>query len=264
MRQYNELVAAVFHGGVKKGDRTGTGTRSLFGAALTFDMADGFPLVTTKYTNFRAVVAELTWFLSGSTNTNDLDSTIWDEWATDSGDLGPIYGEQWRNFGGVDQIEALKEGLRNNPNSRRHLVSAWNPPVLPIEGRSPQWNVVQGRQALAPCHVMFQCYVADDKLDLLVYQRSADLFLGVPFNIASYALLLHLLAADTGYEPGRLIWMAGDCHLYNNHEEQVLKLLHAPEHTSHQNDKLPTLHLDDGINVSGYTHGPRLSAPVAV
>ena len=258
MNQYQNFLTETLTKGAHKPDRTGTGTLSTFGLRMEFDLAEGFPLLTTKKVHFKSVVAELLWFLSGSTNTKDLDSTIWDEWADKDGDLGPIYGSQWRTWGGrgLDQIEALVQSLSNSPDSRRHIVSAWNVADIP-------------EMALPPCHIMFQCYVhPDGRLDLQVYQRSADAFLGVPFNIASYALLTHLLAAQTGLTPGRLIWVGGDCHIYDNHRAQVATQL------ARGSRPLPTLQLAHAgslfeygpqhIHLEGYNPHPAIAGEVAV
>lgn len=210
--QYEELLRRVLESGVPKADRTGTGTVSLFGERLRYDLSRGFPLITTKRVHFKSVAVELLWFLRGDSNTSwlrDHGVTIWDEWADENGDLGPVYGKQWRSWptpdgGHTDQIADLLATLRQDPDSRRMIVSAWNVGQLP-------------EMALAPCHAMFQFYVADGRLSCQLYQRSADMFLGVPFNIASYALLTHMIAAQVGLEPGDFIWVGGDCHVYSNH-----------------------------------------------
>jgi len=263
---YEELLAEVLLHGTAKGDRTGTGTRSLFARQLRYDLSAGFPRVTTKFVTMKAVKGELLWFLRGSTNVRWLQErgiTIWDEWADADGELGPVYGSQWRSWPGrdgavVDQIASVLHTLRTDPDSRRMLVSAWNVSDL-------------GRMALAPCHALFQCYVADGRLSLQVYQRSADLFLGVPFNIASYALLTHMLAQQADLEPGELVWTGGDCHVYDNHVEQVREQLsRVPEAYP-----FPRLRLEraesidaytmEGIDASdGYRHHPAIKAPVAV
>ena len=252
--------------GTPKSDRTGTGTRSLFARQLRYDLGRGFPRITTKFVAMKAVKGELLWFLRGDTNVRWLQErgiTIWDEWADDSGELGPVYGSQWRSWptrdgDAIDQISSLIGTLRTDPDSRRMLVSAWNVSEL-------------GSMALAPCHAFFQCYVADGRLSLQIYQRSADLFLGVPFNIASYALLTHMLAQQSGLEPGELIWTGGDCHIYDNHVEQVrTQLSRVP--SAHP---FPTLRLEraesidaydmDDIDASqGYEHHSTIKAPVAV
>jgi len=229
MKQYLELLNHIIENGTDKGDRTGTGTRSVFGYQMRFNLQDGFPLVTTKKLHIRSIVHELLWFLKGDTNIQYLKDNgvrIWDEWATEAGDLGPLYGKQWvawekPNGETINQIAEVIETLNHNPNSRRMIVSAWNPADLPDESISPQENVKQGRMALATCHAFFQFYVADGKLSCQLYQRSADTFLGVPFNIASYALLVHMVAQQTNLQVGDFIWTGGDVHLYNNTMEQA-------------------------------------------
>jgi len=225
MKAYLDLMRDVVDNGFNKGDRTGVGTRSVFGRQLRFDLQQGFPLVTTKKVHLRSIIYELLWFLRGSTDNNWLKErkvSIWNEWALENGDLGPIYGKQWRswqcpNGEVVDQISEVIEQIRTKPNSRRLIVSAWNPAELPDESVGPQDNVREGRMALAPCHCLFQFYVADGKLSCQLYQRSADLFLGVPFNIASYALLTHMIAQQCDLEVGEFVHTFGDCHLYQNH-----------------------------------------------
>ena len=237
MKQYLELLQHIVDKGVQKGDRTGTGTLSVFGYQMRFDLQEGFPLVTTKKLHLKSIIYELLWFLRGDTNIGYLKEhgvSIWDEWATETGDLGPIYGKQWVAWetpkgSQINQIQQVIETLKTNPNSRRMLVSAWNPADLPDESLSPQQNVKAGRMALATCHAFFQFYVADGKLSCQLYQRSADTFLGVPFNIASYALLLHMMAQQTDLEVGEFIWTGGDVHLYNNTLEQAkLQLTRTP------------------------------------
>ncbi|BCN93864.1 thymidylate synthase [Thiomicrorhabdus immobilis] len=233
MKQYLDLLNHILEKGTDKGDRTGTGTRSVFGYQMRFDLQDGFPLVTTKKLHIRSIVHELLWFLSGDTNIKYLKDNgvrIWDEWATESGDLGPLYGKQWvawqkPNGETINQIAEVVETLKNNPNSRRMIVTAWNPADLPDESISPQQNVENGQMALATCHAFFQFYVANGKVSCQLYQRSADTFLGVPFNIASYALLLHMIAQQTGYEVGDFVWTGGDVHLYNNTMDQAREQL---------------------------------------
>ena len=235
MKQYLELVTHVMQNGVQKGDRTGTGTKSVFGYQMRFNLEEGFPLVTTKKVHLKSIIHELLWFLKGDTNIaylKDNGVRIWDEWADDNGDLGPIYGYQWRNWNGeeIDQIKELIETLKTNPNSRRMLISAWNPSVLPDTTISFDENVANGKAALPPCHAFFQFYVADGKLSCQLYQRSADIFLGVPFNIASYALFTMMVAqvCDLGY--GDFIHTFGDAHIYNNHFDQLeLQLSRAPK-----------------------------------
>ena len=233
MRQYLDLLSHILETGTNKGDRTGTGTRSVFGYQMRFDLQKGFPLVTTKKLHIRSIVHELLWFLSGDTNIQYLKENgvrIWDEWATESGDLGPLYGKQWvawqkPNGETINQIAEVVETLKNNPNSRRMIVTAWNPADLPDESISPQENVKNGQMALATCHAFFQFYVANGKLSCQLYQRSADTFLGVPFNIASYALLVHMMAQQTGLDVGEFVWTGGDVHLYNNTIEQAQEQL---------------------------------------
>lgn len=254
---YEQLVKHVYENGEQRTDRTGTGTYSVFGTRLEYDLQHEFPLITSKKTHFKSVLEELLWFLRGETNISTLNASIWDSWINENGDLGPIYGKQWRDFGGVDQIESLIDGIISDPTSRRLIVSAWNPPEIPD-------------MALAPCHTMFQVYVRDYHLDLQVYQRSADLFLGVAFNIASYSLLVHILASITGYIPGKLTWIGGDTHLYVNHFEQAKELIYQrsiPE--------FPLLTITDRIcsvdnidpavfELTNYNPNPVIKAPVAV
>lgn len=225
MKQYIELMQDVINNGTQRGDRTGTGTRSVFGRQMRFDLSQGFPLVTTKTIHLKSVIVELLWFLQGRTDVSWLQERgckIWNEWADASGDLGPVYGKQWRSWmcpdgRTIDQIAQVIEQIKTTPNSRRLIVSAWNPADLPDESLSPVQNVAEGRMALAACHTLFQFYVAEGRLSCQLYQRSADLFLGVPFNIASYALLTHMIAQQCGLEVGDFVHTFGDCHLYNNH-----------------------------------------------
>jgi thymidylate synthase len=237
MQQYLQLMRHVLDTGVKKEDRTGTGTLSVFGYQMRFDLSEGFPLVTTKKCHLRSIIHELLWFLKGDTNIAYLTENnvkIWDGWATDDGELGPVYGKQWRSWEGaggqvIDQISELVEQIKTNPDSRRLIVSAWNPAVLPDTSFSPKENAEQGRQALPPCHTMFQFYVLEGKLSCQLYQRSGDIFLGVPFNIASYALLTIMLAQVCDLEVGDFIHTLGDAHLYVNHLEQAnLQLSRQP------------------------------------
>jgi thymidylate synthase len=229
MQTYLDLLQRILDEGTRKSDRTGTGTISLFGHQMRFRLADGFPAVTTKKLHFKSIIHELLWFLSGDTNIRYLQDngvSIWDEWATVDGELGPVYGAQWRDWVApdgrhIDQIAQLLADLRERPDSRRHIVSAWNPALLPDESRSPRENAAMGLQALPPCHTMFQFHVADGRLSCQLYQRSADVFLGVPFNIASYALLTLMVAQVTDLEPGDFIHTFGDVHIYLNHLEQV-------------------------------------------
>lgn len=226
MKQYTELIQRVLDEGIKKEDRTGTGTLSIFGHQMRFHLQDGFPAVTTKKLHLRSIIHELLWFISGNTNIKyltDNQVTIWNEWADEKGDLGPVYGAQWRNWNNqnIDQLTEVIQSIRNNPDSRRHIVAAWNPSVLPLSGKTFSENVALGKAALPPCHAWFQFYVANNRLSCQMYQRSADIFLGVPFNIASYALLTLMIAQVTGTEPGDFILTFGDAHIYLNHLEQV-------------------------------------------
>jgi thymidylate synthase len=264
MKQYLELMAHVLEQGTDKGDRTGTGTRSVFGHQMRFDLQKGFPAVTTKKLHFKSIIYELLWFLKGGTNVEYLQDNgvrIWNEWADDNGDLGPIYGHQWRSWptpdgGHIDQIRAVIDNIRDNPDSRRHIVSAWNVGQL-------------DQMALPPCHILFQFYVADGRLSCQLYQRSADIFLGVPFNIASYALLTHMIAQVCDLEPGDFVHTFGDAHLYSNHLEQ------AKEQLTREPYALPELRLDPDVrsidafdyedfDIVGYESHPRIKAPIAV
>lgn len=264
MRQYLDLMQRALDHGAIQDDRTGVGTRSVFGHQMRFDLAEGFPVLTTKKLHLRSIIVELLWFLRGDTNVKwlqDRKVSIWDEWAREDGDLGPVYGKQWRDWatsdgGHVDQIADLIETLKVNPASRRMIVSAWNPGDLHA-------------MALAPCHCLFQCHVANGRLSLQLYQRSADIFLGVPFNIASYALLTHMLAQQTGLEPGEFIWTGGDCHLYSNHLDQ------AREQLSREPGALPKLEIlrkppsidaydYEDFRLVGYEAQAHIKAPVAV
>ncbi len=263
MQNYLDLMRHILEQGTDKADRTGTGTRSVFGAQMRFDLQQGFPLVTTKKLHLRSIIHELLWFLSGDTNIRYLKEngvSIWDEWADENGDLGPVYGSQWRSWpdydgGQVDQIQNLLNGLRASPDSRRHIVSAWNVALV-------------DKMALPPCHLLFQFYVANGRLSCLLYQRSCDFFLGVPFNIASYALLTHMIAQQVDLEPGDFVWTGGDVHLYSNHFEQAeLQLSRAPR-------ALPALRLNkakdlfsyrfEDVEIIGYDPEPHIKAPVAV
>jgi len=261
--EYEDLLRLVLDKGTPKPDRTGTGTRSLFGHQMRFNLAAGFPLVTTKLVHFRSIAYELLWFLRGDSNVGWLREhgvTIWDEWARPDGELGPVYGVQWRSWptpdgSHIDQIAQLLDLLRNDPSSRRLIVSAWNVADIP-------------EMALAPCHALFQFYVADDRLSCQLYQRSADLFLGVPFNIASYALLTHMVAQQAGLDVGEFVWTGGDCHIYDNHVEQVREQL------SREPYPFPRLELQratslfdyafEDMTVVDYRHHPAIKAPVAV
>lgn len=246
MQQYLDLVRRALNEGAVKGDRTGTGTRSVFGHQMRFDLSEGFPLVTTKKIHLKSVIHELLWFIKGDTNIDYLTENgvrIWNEWADENGNLGPVYGHQWRNWNseGVDQLTEVVKTLKTNPNSRRMLISAWNPSVLPDTSKSFSENVANGKAALPPCHAFFQFYVADGKLSCQLYQRSADIFLGVPFNIASYALLTEMMAQVCGYQAGEFVHTLGDAHIYTNHMEQVeLQLSREPR-------RLPRLKLNPNV-----------------
>ena len=237
MQQYLDLLNKILDEGTLKGDRTGSGTLSIFGYQMRFDLTQGFPLVTTKKVHLKSIIHELLWFLKGETDLSYLHEhkvRIWDEWANEQGELGPVYGHQWRSWPTsdgrhIDQIQQVINQLKKTPDSRRIIVSAWNVADLPDETISPQENVVQGKMALAPCHAFFQFYVADGKLSCQVYQRSCDTFLGLPFNIASYALLTQIVAQQSNLELGEFIWTGGDVHLYLNHQEQArLQLTRQP------------------------------------
>lgn len=234
MKQYLDLVKHVIDNGIGKDDRTGTGTKSVFGYQMRFDLQQGFPILTTKKLHLKSIIHELLWFLKGDTNIAYLKENgikIWDAWADENGNLGPVYGHQWRNWNseGIDQITEVIETIKTNPSSRRLLVSAWNPSVLPDTSKSFSENVAHNKAALPPCHAFFQFYVSDGKLSCQLYQRSADIFLGVPFNIASYALLTMMVAQVTGYEYGDFIHTFGDAHIYNNHRAQIdLQLTRTP------------------------------------
>ncbi|WP_254786226.1 thymidylate synthase [Curtobacterium sp. MCBA15_008] len=260
---YEDLLRRVLDEGAPKGDRTGTGTRSVFGAQLRYDLSKGFPLVTTKRVHFKSVAYELLWFLRGDGNARWLQEhgvRIWNEWAGEDGDLGPVYGVQWRSWPTpsgehVDQIAQVIEQIKSNPDSRRLIVSAWNVADVPD-------------MALAPCHAFFQFYVNDGKLSCQLYQRSADMFLGVPFNIASYALLTHMIAAQTGLEVGDFVWTGGDCHVYDNHVEQVEEQLSRTAYPMPTLELAPRDSIDDyeyeDFTVVGYHHHPAIKAAVAV
>ena len=240
MKQYLDLIHHVVKNGVEKSDRTGTGTKSVFGYQMRFDLSEGFPMITTKKLHTKSIIYELLWFLNGDTNIDYLKNNgvkIWDDWADENGDLGPVYGFQWRNWNNdnIDQISELIESIKNNPDSRRMLISAWNPSVLPDTSKSFSENVKNGKAALPPCHAFFQFYVSENKLSCQLYQRSADIFLGVPFNIASYALLTHMIAHVCNLEVGDFVHTFGDAHIYNNHIDQInLQLSRKPR-------KLPSL-----------------------
>jgi thymidylate synthase len=277
MKIYLDLLRHILDHGTAKSDRTGTGTISVFGHQIRFDLAQGFPAVTTKKLHFKSIIHELLWFLNGDTNIRYLNENgvrIWDAWATKEGELGPVYGAQWRNWIAsdgrrIDQISQLLEDLRNRPESRRHIISAWNPALLPDESRSPKENAALGLQALPPCHTMFQFHVADGKLSCQLYQRSADVFLGVPFNIASYALLTMMIAQVVGLEPGDFIHTFGDVHIYLNHLEQVETQLSRepfplPEmKINPERRDLFGFHYED-FELAGYQCHPAIRAPIAV
>ncbi|MBV1923345.1 MAG: thymidylate synthase [Flavobacteriaceae bacterium] len=235
MKQYHDLIKHVLEHGTEKQDRTGTGTKSVFGYQMRFDLSEGFPMVTTKKLHLKSIVHELLWFLKGDTNIKYLQENgvrIWNEWADEQGNLGPVYGHQWRNWNNeeIDQISEIIETLKKNPDSRRMLVSAWNPSVLPDTSKGFSENVANGKAALPPCHAFFQFYVAEGKLSCQLYQRSADIFLGVPFNIASYALFTMMMAQACGLQAGDFIHTFGDAHIYSNHLEQIdLQLSREPK-----------------------------------
>ena len=252
MKQYHKLLNHILEKGIQKGDRTGTGTISTFGYQMRFDLSEGFPLLTTKKLHLKSIIHELLWFIKGETNIKylkDNNVKIWDSWADENGDLGPVYGHQWRNWNsdGVDQINELINQIKSNPNSRRMIVSAWNPSVLPDTSKTFSENVSNGKAALPPCHAFFQFYVIDNKLSCQLYQRSADTFLGVPFNIASYALFTMMVAQVTNLEPGDFIHTFGDVHLYNNHLEQ------AKEQLSRDFRSLPTMIINPSVkNINNF------------
>ena len=274
MRQYLDLVKHVLENGELKEDRTGTGTKSVFGYQMRFNLEEGFPMVTTKKLHLKSIIYELLWFLKGDTNIKYLQENgvkIWDAWADANGDLGPVYGFQWRNWNndGIDQISNLISDLKNNPSSRRHLISAWNPSVLPDTSKSFETNVADGKAALPPCHAFFQFHVINGKLSCQLYQRSADIFLGVPFNIASYSLLTLMIAQVCDLKPGDFIHTFGDAHIYSNHFEQMkLQLTREPR-------KLPTIKINseiknifnfkfDDFTLENYDPHPHIKGKVAV
>ena len=253
MKQYHDLLKHLLENGTQKGDRTGTGTISCFGYQMRFNLSEGFPLLTTKKLHLKSIIHELLWFIKGETNIQYLKDhkvRIWDEWADENGDLGPVYGHQWRNWNseGIDQIEVLIDQIKSNPNSRRMIVSAWNPSVLPDTSKSFTENVKNGKAALPPCHAFFQFYVSEGKLSCQLYQRSADTFLGVPFNIASYALFTMMIAQVTDLQPGDLVHTFGDVHLYNNHIDQ------AKEQLSRDTRPLPQMKINPKIkDITAFT-----------
>jgi thymidylate synthase len=277
MKQYLELMRHVKEHGTKKEDRTGTGTISVFGYQMRFNLQEGFPLVTTKKCHLRSIIHELLWFLNGETNIQYLKDngvSIWDGWATEEGELGPVYGAQWRSWTGpngevVDQIKELIEQIKTNPDSRRLIVSAWNPALLPDTQYSPSENAAMGKQALPPCHTLFQFYVLDGKLSCQLYQRSADIFLGVPFNIASYALLTMMIAQVCDLEVGDFIHTFGDAHLYLNHLEQVDEQLSRtpfPKPTMKLNPEVKDIFgfKFDDFELVDYQAHPHIKAPVSI
>jgi thymidylate synthase len=277
MKAYLDLMRHVKEHGVEKADRTGTGTKSIFGYQMRFDLAQGFPLVTTKKCHLKSIIHELLWFIKGESNIAYLNQhgvKIWDAWATETGELGPVYGVQWRNWPAangqtIDQLAQLIHDLKTNPDSRRHIISAWNPAVLPDPSLSPQANAAQGKQALPPCHTLFQFYVLNGKLSCQLYQRSADIFLGVPFNIASYALFTMMIAQVCELELGDFVHTFGDAHLYLNHLSQV------DEQLSRTPLPLPTMRINPEINsifefsfddfeLCDYQAHPHIAAPISV
>ncbi len=277
MKQYLTLLQDVMDNGVDKGDRTGTGTRSVFGRQLRYDLAEGFPLLTTKKLHIRSILHELLWFLSGETNIKYLQDngvSIWNEWATDAGELGPVYGAQWRRWQGADeqvfdQVQALIDGLKNNPNSRRHIISGWNVALLPDESKKPWENAEAGLMALPPCHLLYQFYVADGKLSASLYIRSNDLFLGNPYNTASLAFLTHMLAQQCDLDVGDIVISIGDAHIYANHFDQV------QEQLSRTPGSLPKLVIKrkpasifdyqfDDFEIVDYQPQAHIKAPIAV
>jgi thymidylate synthase len=277
MKQYLDLIQHVRDNGVEKSDRTGTGTKSVFGYQMRFDLAKGFPLVTTKKCHLKSIIHELLWFIKGETNIkylNDHGVKIWDDWATKDGELGPVYGKMWRSFpsangGTIDQLTQLIDDLKNNPDSRRHIITAWNPALLPDTSISPSENAEKGKQALPPCHTLFQFYVLNGKLSCQLYQRSADCFLGIPYNIASYALFTMMIAQVCKLELGDFIHTLGDAHLYSNHMEQVDKQL------SRKPFELPTMKITPEIKsifdftfedfeIENYNFHPHIKAPISV
>ncbi len=277
MQIYHQFLRDILKNGQRKADRTGTGTISMFGYQMRFNLADGFPAVTTKKLHLKSIIHELLWFINGDTNVaylNDNGVRIWNEWADEEGNLGPVYGEQWRNWpapdgGRIDQLSTLLADLKSNPDSRRHIISGWNPTVLPDTSISPKANATAGKQALPPCHTLFQFHVSDGKLSCQLYQRSADAFLGMPFNIASYALFTMMIAQVSDLEPGDFVHTLGDAHIYLNHMDQV--------HTQLQREPfaLPTMKINPDVRslfdfkyedfeLDGYMSHELIRAPIAV
>lgn len=276
-KQYIGLLNDILDNGVQKGDRTGTGTISVFGRMYRHNLADGFPLLTTKKLHIKSILHELLWFLKGETNIRYLKEngvSIWDEWATPEGELGPVYGAQWRNWQGpngeaIDQVSALIDGIRKNPNSRRHIINGWNVAALPDEKKSPVQNATEGRMALPPCHVLYQFYVADGKLSCMMTQRSADCFLGVPYNTASVAFLTHMVAQQCDLQVGEIVHSFGDLHLYLNHLDQAkLQITREPR-------PLPKLvikrkpdsifdYVFEDFEIVGYDPHPHIAAPISI
>jgi thymidylate synthase len=274
MKQYLDLIKHVSENGILKEDRTGTGTKSVFGYQMRFDLSEGFPMLTTKKLHLKSIIYELLWFLKGETNIEYLKEhgvKIWDAWADENGDLGPVYGHQWRNWNseGIDQITEVIETIKNNPDSRRMIVTAWNPSVLPDTSVSFSKNVANGKAALPPCHAFFQFYVTDGKLSCQLYQRSADIFLGVPFNIASYALLTLMMAQVCNLKPGDFIHTFGDAHIYSNHSEQIaLQLSRTPKELPQMKINAAVKNIFDfkfeDFTLVGYNPHPHIKGAVAV
>lgn len=285
MKQYKDLIIKIINEGEFSEDRTGTGTQRIFSYCMTFNCSTFFPLVTLKYTHFPAIAHELLWFISGDSNIKylqDNNVTIWNEWANEEGDLGPVYGVQWRNAhgrfrkkvldeyvsDGIDQLQNCIDLIKNNPSSRRMIVNCWLPKVLPEESIPPKENPYMGKMALAPCHLLYQFFVEKGLLHIQMYQRSVDAFLGLPFNIASYALLLYLVASVTNLKPGNLHWIGGDIHLYNNHKDQVQEMLQRPYKplsrvTIYSRDNIDDFTIDD-IELCNYMYHPAIKADISV
>lgn len=276
MKTYQQLLADVLENGLRKADRTGTGTVSVFGRMYRHDLSQGFPLLTTKKLHIRSILHELLWFLKGDTNIRYLKEngvSIWDEWATPEGELGPVYGAQWRHWPGpdgttFDQVAALVEGIKRKPDSRRHILNAWNVALLPDETLPPEENAARGKMALPPCHVMYQFYVGNGRLHCMLTQRSGDLFLGIPFNLASVSFLTHMLAQQCNLQPGEIVHSIGDLHLYTNHLEQARLQLSRepralPQLVIHRRpDSIFDYRFDD-FEITGYDPHPHIPAPIA-